>query len=217
MFIFFFYVFRLFFFNALSLHETTLTSTFLFSISPQPILTSKLRMHDTCGVHNLHGMPAIISAIFSAIYASLATTENYKDSITEIFPAMNWKNSTFAMEHNTTIIGVRIFLCFFFFLFYFCRRSDSFFLRNLFFPLTFFLFWNSFGFEVFSEPREKKNRSLFCIRCCCVCFICLIFHFGSMNNLGLWQNSTATGWLSTIGNNVNCALCYRYGYCNRLV
>lgn len=76
-------------------------------------------MHDTCGVHNLHGMPAIISAIFSAIYASLATTENYKDSITEIFPAMNWKNSTFAMEHNTTIIGVCIFFTSYFSIFRF--------------------------------------------------------------------------------------------------
>lgn len=77
-------------------------------------------MHDTCGVHNLHGMPAIISAIFSAIYASLATAENYKDSITDIFPAMNWKNSTFAMEHNTTIIiGVCILIIFFIFHFSF--------------------------------------------------------------------------------------------------
>lgn len=76
----------------------------------QPILTSKLRIHDTCGVHNLHGMPAIISAIFSAIYASLATAEQYKASITEIFPAMNGKNSSIAMEHNTAIIGVCIFI-----------------------------------------------------------------------------------------------------------
>jgi len=70
-----------------------------------PIIASKLRIHDTCGVHNLHGMPALISAIFSAIYASLATKEQYKDSITEIFPAMNWKNSSFVMKHNATIIG----------------------------------------------------------------------------------------------------------------
>jgi len=69
-----------------------------------PILTSKLRIHDTCGVNNLHGMPAIISAIFSAIYASLANKENYKDSLTDIFPAMNDMNST--MIHNgTSVIG----------------------------------------------------------------------------------------------------------------
>ncbi len=75
----------------------------------QPILTSKLRIHDTCGVNNLHGMPAILSAIFSAIYAALANKENYKDSLTEIFPAMSDVNSTMAMSHHngTAVIGVK--------------------------------------------------------------------------------------------------------------
>lgn len=53
-----------------------------------PLMTSKLRIHDSCGVHNLHGMPGIISAIFSAIYACLATRATYKDSLEDIFPAM---------------------------------------------------------------------------------------------------------------------------------
>lgn len=67
----------------------------------------KLRIHDTCGVHNLHGMPAILSAIFSIFYASIASIDNYKDSLNDIFPAMNWKNSSYALEHNTTtIVGV---------------------------------------------------------------------------------------------------------------
>lgn len=73
----------------------------------QPFLVEKLRLHDTCGVHNLHGMPAILSAIFSIIYASIASTDNYKDSLNDIFPAMNWKNSSYSIEHSTpTIIGV---------------------------------------------------------------------------------------------------------------
>lgn len=71
----------------------------------QPLLVSTARIHDTCGVHNLHGMPAVLSAIFSAIFASLAATDNYKDTLYDVFPAMNWKNSTYA--HNATfIIGV---------------------------------------------------------------------------------------------------------------
>lgn len=76
----------------------------------QPMLVSQLRLHDTCGVHNLHGMPAILSAIFSAYYASVASIDNYKDSLNDIFPAMNFKNSSYALEHNTTtIIGVNNF------------------------------------------------------------------------------------------------------------
>lgn len=70
----------------------------------QPMLVSKLRIHDTCGVHNLHGMPAILSAIFSVFYASIASIDNYKDSLNDIFPAMNFRNSSYALEHNTTII-----------------------------------------------------------------------------------------------------------------
>ncbi|XP_037033958.1 ammonium transporter Rh type A-like [Bradysia coprophila] len=63
-----------------------------------PILTSKLRLHDSCGVNNLHGMPAILSAIFSAVYAALAKEETYHNSLTTIFPAMD------ATAHNGTFV-----------------------------------------------------------------------------------------------------------------
>ncbi|XP_055310101.1 ammonium transporter Rh type A isoform X2 [Sitodiplosis mosellana] len=71
-----------------------------------PLLMSKLRIHDTCGVHNLHGLPAVLSAAFSIFYAWIASIDNYKDSLMDIFPALNHKNSTYALEHNTTrIVG----------------------------------------------------------------------------------------------------------------
>ena len=39
-----------------------------------------MHTHDTCGVHNLHGMPAIIGAVLSCIMAALATVESYGDN-----------------------------------------------------------------------------------------------------------------------------------------
>ncbi|XP_004524534.1 ammonium transporter Rh type B [Ceratitis capitata] len=53
-----------------------------------PRITDVLGIHDTCGVHNLHGMPALISAIASAIFANLVTKEKYKSELEQIFPAM---------------------------------------------------------------------------------------------------------------------------------
>ncbi|XP_053694959.1 ammonium transporter Rh type A [Sabethes cyaneus] len=66
-----------------------------------PSILSNLRIADTCGVNNLHGMPALLSAVFSAIYASLATSETYGSSLIEIFPAM--EAVTPAM--NSTVTG----------------------------------------------------------------------------------------------------------------
>lgn len=35
-------------------------------------LQKKINLHDTCGVHNLHGMPGILGGVFGAISASMA-------------------------------------------------------------------------------------------------------------------------------------------------
>lgn len=35
-----------------------------------PYLAKKINLHDTCGVHNLHGMPGFMGGIISAIVAS---------------------------------------------------------------------------------------------------------------------------------------------------
>ena len=50
------------------------------SINLQPWMSKKLHTHDTCGVHNLHGMPAVIGAILSCVMAGLATKQAYGDS-----------------------------------------------------------------------------------------------------------------------------------------
>lgn len=51
----------------------------------QPALQTKIGLHDTCGVHNLHGMPGILGAVLSSIFCALASPETYKDSVAVIF------------------------------------------------------------------------------------------------------------------------------------
>ncbi|KAI4481849.1 hypothetical protein M0804_009370 [Polistes exclamans] len=52
-----------------------------------PFIQKRLGIHDTCGVHNLHGMPGVLAGIFGAIMAALATQNSYDYSLYEIFPA----------------------------------------------------------------------------------------------------------------------------------
>lgn len=41
----------------------------------QPILASKLGIQDTCGVHNLHGMPGILGGLAGIVAAALQRKE----------------------------------------------------------------------------------------------------------------------------------------------
>lgn len=43
----------------------------------QPFLESRLHIQDTCGVHNLHGIPGIIGGIAGAVTASIANIDLY--------------------------------------------------------------------------------------------------------------------------------------------
>ncbi|XP_066583431.1 ammonium transporter Rh type A isoform X2 [Prorops nasuta] len=52
-----------------------------------PMIQKRLRIHDTCGVHNLHGMPGVLAGIFGALMAGIATEASYNDSLVKIFPA----------------------------------------------------------------------------------------------------------------------------------
>lgn len=47
-------------------------------IKLQISLSGKLRIHDTCGVHNLHGMPGIAAGIIGTIVAAIANYETYE-------------------------------------------------------------------------------------------------------------------------------------------
>ncbi|XP_054969092.1 ammonium transporter Rh type B isoform X5 [Pan paniscus] len=51
-----------------------------------PILESKFKVQDTCGVHNLHGMPGVLGALLGVLVAGLATHEAYGDGLESVFP-----------------------------------------------------------------------------------------------------------------------------------
>lgn len=54
----------------------------------QPVLASKLKIHDTCGVHNLHGMPGILAGLLSVVFAMTASKTTYADTLFEVYEAM---------------------------------------------------------------------------------------------------------------------------------
>ncbi|XP_064471208.1 ammonium transporter Rh type A-like [Ornithodoros turicata] len=52
-----------------------------------PLLTRRFRLHDTCGVHNLHGLPGVLAGLVSAIVATKATEKEYNYSLYTLYPA----------------------------------------------------------------------------------------------------------------------------------
>jgi ammonium transporter Rh len=51
-----------------------------------PFLEKYIGLHDTCGVHNLHGMPSILSAVSACILAAVAKPDVYGDDLS-VYPA----------------------------------------------------------------------------------------------------------------------------------
>lgn len=59
-----------------------------FDLFLQPLLT-KIGILDTCGVHNLHGMPGVFSGLLSVLFAALASQNEYgTDELGVVFEAM---------------------------------------------------------------------------------------------------------------------------------
>jgi len=64
----------------------------------QPYLLKKIGLHDTCGIHNLHGMPGIIGGIGGVISSAKANAIEYGTSIGIVFPRRAPSNQTLALE-----------------------------------------------------------------------------------------------------------------------
>lgn len=51
-------------------------------------LMSRIGLTDTCGVHNLHGMPGVISALASILFCGIASGDTYGSTLYQVFPTM---------------------------------------------------------------------------------------------------------------------------------
>ncbi|OXB79401.1 UNVERIFIED_CONTAM: hypothetical protein H355_007610 [Colinus virginianus] len=73
-----------------------------------PILESKLHIQDTCGIHNLHGMPGLIGGIVGAITAAAATEDVYgKEGFIKAFDFTgSYKTRTPSMQGGFQAAGI---------------------------------------------------------------------------------------------------------------
>ena len=76
-----------------------------------PFLES-CKIHDTCGVNNLHGIPGIIGGLAGAVSASVADDQVYGDSINLIFPARSSRTAAeqggYQLAALVTTLGISI-------------------------------------------------------------------------------------------------------------
>jgi len=79
-------------------------STFGFAFLT-PFLEETIGLHDTAGIHNLHGMPGVLGGLV-CLFASLAAQEsNYGDSLGLVFPDRAPSNATLATELGLNYTG----------------------------------------------------------------------------------------------------------------
>lgn len=73
-----------------------------------PFMEEKLKIQDTCGVHNLHGMPGILGAIVGAVTAALATKDIYGDGLADVFPAVASGDSSASKQGGIQAISLAV-------------------------------------------------------------------------------------------------------------
>lgn len=71
-----------------------------------PGLNSKLKIHDTCGVNNLHGMPGLLAGICGTVAAWFASTSTYGYSLYQTFPARAPLINTTALHNVQNVLSI---------------------------------------------------------------------------------------------------------------
>lgn len=72
-----------------------------------PVLNKYLKIHDTCGVNNLHGMPGLISGFGAILAAGLATKDLYGDGLPKIF-ALTDRSPSENAGYQAAALGVSV-------------------------------------------------------------------------------------------------------------
>lgn len=118
-----------------------------------PFILTRLGLHDSCGIHNLHGMTGVFGGIVSAIVTGMATPQIYGEVFAELLPrgaaGDQWKYQLACLGHSLAIsIGGG-------FIFGFIANKA----RNLFNPHDNdeFMFDDRHAFEV---PEHASNKTM---------------------------------------------------------
>uniref|UniRef100_A0A8C3WDW6 Ammonium transporter Rh type B n=1 Tax=Catagonus wagneri TaxID=51154 RepID=A0A8C3WDW6_9CETA len=77
-----------------------------------PILESKFKIQDTCGVHNLHGMPGVLGALLGVLVAGLATRDAYGEGLGSVFPLVAEGQRTATSQALHQLFGLFVTLIF---------------------------------------------------------------------------------------------------------
>ncbi|CAH2009113.1 unnamed protein product [Acanthoscelides obtectus] len=72
-----------------------------------PILETNFRLYDTCGVHNLHGMPGLLASVASAVIVGVTSETGPPDSLYQDLPGMNSSSDSRALKANLSVFGAR--------------------------------------------------------------------------------------------------------------
>jgi len=76
-----------------------------------PCLQKRMRLYDTAGIHNLHGMTGIYGALVGIIVSATASTTEYGASLSIIFPAIK-DGRTFSLQAQMQLAALGTSICF---------------------------------------------------------------------------------------------------------